>query len=82
MTMIIAIPVDPDYDEESSWDMLMRDLRDDVHLMPSWIDAKPRCEVYRGIDAWVYRFDVDEPLRSELLSSAYANCPYLVIEEA
>ena len=91
MKMIIAIPLDPEYDEteapneEDSWDMLMCDLRDDVehvHLMPSWIDTNPRREVYRGIDAWVYRFDVAEPLRTELLSSAYANRPDLIIEEA
>ena len=81
--MLIAIPYNPECDENDEWDMLMRDLRDDVpsvHLMPACRDTNPTREVFRGIDAWVFRFDVSDELRDELLNSAYAQCPDLIIE--
>ena len=86
--MLIAIPVDPEYDETETpnecdeWEMLMRDLRDDVarvHDLPGYIDANPTRELFSGRDAWVYRFDVDDELCSQLTDSAYAQTGDLII---
>lgn len=81
--ILIAIPYDPECEHVDAWDMLMRDLRDDVplvHTMPSYIDANPSREVIRGLDAFTFRFDAEAELASQLLESAYANCPDLIIE--
>lgn len=85
MKILIATPVvssEPtDYVDE--WDMLMADLRDDVPRiaeMPSYLDTDlSRGELY-GIECFMFRFEVDDELGQQLLDSAYASCPDLVIE--
>lgn len=86
MKILIATPVvssEPTSHEEE-WDMLMADLRDDVPLiadMPSCFDTElSRGELY-GIECFMFRFKVNRELGQQLLDSAYASCPDLVIEE-
>lgn len=87
MRMLIATPVvsSEPTQHEDEWDMLMADLRDDVPRvadMPAYRDTEmSRGELY-GIECFMFRFDVDDDLGQQLLSSAYASSPDLVIEKA
>lgn len=88
--MLIAIPY-PSLDDNDcpepvdEWDMLMRDLRDDVeriHDMPALETINVSEETLYGRFAYVFRFDVDDDLAAQLLASAYAQSTDLVIERA
>lgn len=86
MRMLIATPVVPEEptQHEDEWDMLMADLRDDVPRiadMPSFRDTQMAVETIDGCEAFSFRFDVDDDLGNQLLSSAYANCPDLIIRQ-
>lgn len=87
MIIMIAIPHIPEDETEAvdEWDMLMRDLRDDVpdvHLLPACADTNPEIRDYDGVPCFVYRLDVSDDLGEQLLASAYADCNDLIIEKA